>query len=364
MKINPVDIFKSFLNNPSLINLLRDTHHSYDCENYCQTNLEDDVYTHTCLCFNHFINTFSIEDYDNDFLVSAIVAILCHDVGKHLTIELDELEKTASFPNFGGASIQNAVNFIYHLDSEKYIKDLYRVLNLSLTVISNHCELTTTDSKRKHLLMNNDKEITILTSILCECDAAGSISSKPIKKNPTDINLIDLYQNPANFPDQKLRNIYFYCGVPASGKDFRAEKLNLPIFSCDKIRMDEYNKKEFEDINSENYEMSETKRAYDYCINNNIDVFGILCDNVKYIESDFIICNASNCQKRYRKMLMDNIGPANYRCAYIVCNLSTIFERDKNRDDMVGFGVIQQIAKNQQIPTLEEGFVNIGILGN
>ena len=64
---------------------------------------------------------------------------------------------------------------------------------------------------------------------------------------------------------------------------------------------------------------------------------------------------------------MNVLGKANYFCHYIVSSFSKVVERDKLRKDQdksVGSFVIDDIAENQQIPTMREGFVSVNIIGN
>ena len=373
MSIEPTEIYKIFVENCPLIDKMKNTFHLNKETKFDFNHLEGDVFTHTCLCFNHFLNTYNMDDYDDDLLVAIIVSLLCHDVGKITTNKFDDDHDKIEFTGHSFASIQDTVNFVKFLDYSGFIKNIDRVLNISLIVISNHTDLKDKATKNKHLIVNENTDILKVSKILLDCDLNGVITPfKSKEKSGIYMEISDFYENPRTKHDDNLRDVFFYCGVPGVGKDYCANTLEYPVLSFDKIRMDEYLKestlKEFAEDGSElptdKNSPSITKKAYDYGVANDINFHEIIKDEFDSLTGSVAICNASNCTREARKKMMDVLGKANYYCTYVVGSSTEITKRDDNRPDRVGQEVINYTIFNQQIPTMAEGFVDINIIYN
>src|SRR6056297_2635050 len=99
--------------------------------------------------------------------------------------------------------------------------------------------------------------------------------------------------------DKNLPNIIIWSGLPASGKDYLAKQNGFPIVSFDDIRVDvfkNYSKK----VNNIN-ENDLYKMAFDYCLDNKIDLNKILIRNIKSLlnekKMNINICNTSLTRK-------------------------------------------------------------------
>lgn len=358
MKVEAIDIFEEFiLYNPTISMNMRDTTQYYSDSRINKYHYENDVWSHTCLCFNHFLNNLN-HDYENDLLISILVSIICHDIGKCYTKNKDHNKKKCTFYGHSYASIQETVNFIYHLNRKGFINDINRVLSLTLTAISNHIDIYQETTKRKELMMNLDEDLRTVSSILFKCDSAGSISPKDSKKKCG----INFYENPFVKLDsvKYKKTIYIYCGVPGVGKDFLAEKKKLPILSFDDIRIQEFLKKyPHSKYTKEIYEL-----AFQYCNEKKINLLQILKKKIDELNSDVIICN-TNCNKKSRRTLVSSFGKVNFKAVYIVSETLKIIEKDLKRNSKtVGHQVIEKFIYNQQIPTLKEGFDSVEIIAN
>jgi predicted kinase len=309
-----------------------------------------------------------MDDYDDDMLIAIIVVLLCHDVGKTTTYKFDESCDKTEFKGHSFAGIQDAVNFVNFLDSMGLIKNIDRVLSISLIVISNNTDLKDKAIKNKHLIVNENTDILKVSKILLDCDISGAITHRKTKENTgIFMEISDFYENPRAKHDGNLRDVFFYCGVPGVGKDYCASELGYPILSFDKIRMTEYLKEYPDAIVETSLDENSpiiTKKAYDYCFANEINFHQILKDEYDTIKGSIVICNASNCNRESRKKLMDVLGHANYYSIYVVSSSTKILEQDENRPDRVGPEVINKTIFNQQIPTLAEGFVETKIIFN
>jgi len=361
-----IDIFKEFHKAmPDIISKMRKTKH-FHSTTMSDYHLEDDVWSHTCLCFNHFINTNKRVYYEQDFLIAIIVSIICHDIGKIYTRKIDVNRVKATFHSHGYASIQDTINFLYHLNGNGYITDLQNVMNLVLPAVSNHINHYN-NTKNKELYFNNNEELREVSKLLSICDCAGSISNDTNK----DVTMPKIRKNIEYNPT--LKTIYLYCGVPGSGKDYIANGTQLPIFSFDNERIYHYLKNN--DINNDS--KSEVyKKAFIYCNENKIDLYKSMKNSIDKIEGDVIICN-TNCNKKARNRIVSSLGKANYICNYVVAPLDIIYKRDENRysknlgpfiinrySKNLGPFIIDKFAYNQQIPTTKENFINVNIIIN
>jgi hypothetical protein len=359
-----ISIFKEFLCfNPSLVKKMKNTEQAYDGLNPNKYHLENDVWTHTCLCFNHFLNNYDI-DNDDDFLISIVASVLCHDIGKCYVKDTKHEAKKCTFYGHGNASIQDTVDFISYLNDIGYISNMDYVLGLVLPAVSNHIDLYR-DAKRKEQFLNGSTDLREISAVLADCDSKGSITFEfTTKKKGVDIEDFDLTGGVKE--DPSLRTIYVYCGVPGVGKDYIAESTGLPIVSFDDIRLEEYRTTH---LNSTWYNLSEPERyiaAFEWCNSEKIDLMKLMRKKVVNIIGDVIISN-TNCNKKARRSIINSLGKANYKSVYVVSTKETIIGRDIGRETdskTVGQDVIRRFMFNQQIPTIREGFVSSKIVFN
>ena len=367
-------IFEEFLLwNSDLVKLMRNTEQSYDAENPLKFHLENDVWAHTCLCFNHLLNFHSDEDYDMDIWIAMVVSVLCHDIGKCYTKKVDDTKKKTTFYSHSFASIQDTVDFVYHLEnSDVFDGSFIDIMNLVLPAVSNHNDLYRSP-KRIELFFNNNKMLKLVSEVLANCDSKGSITHEfSKKKTGVDFECIDL--KPCKEVKDNLRNVYIYNGTPASGKDYLAGiKSDLPVLSFDDVRVEEYKKhllNTFGDnpIRVDKYVNAYTnselyKLAWEWSVESKLDVWNCMKDRVNNIKGDYIITCAYS--KKGRKRIINSFGKANYYCFYVVAETDMIFTRNESRNSKnLDNSIIKRFLKNQQIPTIREGFVHTEIICN
>jgi len=341
------NILNKFVNEfGHLVTAMKNTnHHSSDY--FSPNHMEGDVWTHTMLCLNHFINFNKKEYVDKDIEKSIIFAILCHDIGKIFT--RGNKENKVTFYNHPSMSIKNTIEILYAF------KDIFdnfeNVCNLVLPSVENHINLYN-QSKNKHMYFNNNPDLYHVSNTLAICDAHGSICLNK-KYDPVPFKL--------SLPEKHERNVYIFCGAPGSGKDYLAEKMGLPIVSFDKERVKIYQEKN--DVSNLS-EKDIYKNSFKYCNDNKVDLIKCMKKTVKSIEGDYCVCN-TNMNAKARRTLINQLGKANYHCKYVIADNDTLHNRDLQRDSKtVGWTVILRMIKTQEIPSMKEGFASVNIVCN
>jgi predicted kinase len=333
-----------------LVHLMKKTdHHS---EKYVSTHhMEGDVWTHTMLCLNHFLNfkkTYNEEFLNTDIAKSVIFAILCHDIGKIYTRNIKDDNKV-TFYNHASVSLKDTIQVLYGF--KDFFTDFERVCNLVLPAVSVHIDLYN-NSRKKYMYFNNNVDLHYVCEQLAIADANGSICLNK-KFDHVEFQITPKYQH-----DQ---NVYVFCGAPASGKDYLAKQLDLPILSFDDIRTDIYKEHCYTDglTEKEIYQ-----KAWDYCNEININLMKELKRRKDKIKGDYCICN-TNMTKKARRSLINQLGKANYHCLYVISDIHNLFDRNENRSSKtVPKDVIRRMLINQQTPSLKEGFTTVKIVCN
>jgi predicted kinase len=271
---------------------------------------------------------------------------------------MDIVNDKTTFYGHAYASIQPTINFITYLRS-KIEFNIERVMYLTITAISNHINFYNKDIKNKNLMVNNDEELYHVSMALTNADINGSVNRRNGRKKLPVFELT----NDKKFNPLK-RNIYVWCGLPGSGKDYMANLYfpTIPVFSFDKMRIEAYDDHVKNDIeeNDKKYHA-----AFEFCNEKKINLLDMIKKKTKNI-GDFAICNV-NLTKKARTVIVNSFGDANYHCYYVTTDSKTAIARDSKRkmaDKSVGVNVIEHMAKNQIIPTLSEGFSFVHVLFN
>jgi predicted kinase len=156
-----------------------------------------------------------------------------------------------------------------------------------------------------------------------------------------------------------MNTVYFFCGIPGSGKDFCATVgYMLPIISYDKIRIQLYKEKNTNWVELTPHEL------YSNAFNEQPSIEQLNSELLKqakeYINQneDFAICNTFVTRKARRRiinLLKNGIKKdLHFVCNYILLSTYKAIKQDLHRkkvDKSVGVNVINKMALNQQIPS-------------
>jgi predicted kinase len=100
---------------------------------------------------------------------------------------------------------------------------------------------------------------------------------------------------------------------------------------------------------------------------NKIDLLKILHNQVKNCKEagkNVAIAN-TNLTRKSRKALVNSLGKANYICLYVYAPTKIILMRNMLRNSkQIPELVIKRFMRNQQIPTLKEGFDDVIFIRN
>lgn len=346
--IDILDHFYDF-DNGFIFNKMRTTfHHNETIKS--PHHMENDVWSHTMLCLNHFFNCNYKEYLDRDIPLSIVIAILCHDIGKCFTLDTGK-RKQNTFYNHAYRSIPKTIEFLLYLKDKMNFHSFDTVMNLVLPAVSNHLNLYN-KMKYKTLLFNNNPNLYEVSTQVALCDSMGSICLD---------RKFDNVEYGIKETNKHERNCYVFCGLPGSGKDYLAEQFEYPIFSFDNERINALK----ENVDCSDMDEKELyMKAFTYCNENKIDLMKRMRKSIAKVSGDICICN-TNLTSKARKSLINSLGKFNYHCKYVICDFNVVLERDKNRSGKtVGYNVINRMNKNQIIPTLREGFDSVEIVLN
>jgi len=371
-----VDLIKEFqLWNPDLVKMMKDCDHHYSDTSLNDYHICGDVWTHTCLAYNQLIQL-KIPDYT--FRLLSGISVLCHDIGKIYTRHSPKPERIAMY-NHSFASIQDTIQFIKYLNKNDWFKNTelssinevyYHVLN----PISNHMDYHNVALGKQCMLSNNDLNVKLLSDVLCYCDTLGSIthSNEHFDMNIPHLKscLLDDWNWKINI--LKECDIILMCGSPASGKDTLANNMfsNSVILSYDDIRMEIYNEKIGFDYNlsyNERY-----RQSFEYCRDKKINLNNYLFKKIKLSinNGNKVVISNTNLTRKGRRSLINIIRndrdlKINTIGACFICSdKNELYKRDQNRNKTIGKNVIDKFVKNQQIPTIKEGFDLIEFVDN
>lgn len=359
-----MDILKEFYKwRPELPSLMEQCSHHYnppyDLNPY---HLEGSCFAHAMMVLNNLPK-----------LSRNIILALCHDIGKIYTRHVKDGRIRMSGHEF--ASIQDTIDFIYHLRDKGYIEDIETEFYYILTVISAHMNTIKGDmtAKKKRAYLNNDKSLILLAQQFSQADKDGAIvDSNAIEKENRRIDLFEGGVEESEKVNIEDCDIIFTCGVPGSGKDYITEKKfpDAPIVSFDDIRVKLFK----ESLNTE-YTGTEAelyRDAFHYVNENRINLNNYLKDEVNAylntpIYNKVIICNTSLTRKR-RRALINELGQKTNRkfgALFVTARSDTIKERNRNRDSkVIPETAVQSFLLNQQVPTVSDGFNAIEFVDN
>ena len=361
------------------IHLLQNTTHGND-ERFNPHHMEGSIWTHTLLVL------FQAHKYWDKQLEYSLAALL-HDFGKAFVRtekRKDDGTLKTHFINHGSAGTQVALDFLLDLREKYDISNemIFRIISF----VSNHYEFWSVKNSQEAIkFCNNDRDLLYLFLQLLQCDTEGRIKLDTAVYDEVpqkdDISFLikigdDSLNHDFKEPEKNdFVNIHFCCGVPGVGKDFYAEQFTHRnnIISFDKIRVWNYQKSEF--YNPEKSPVETYTEAFQYCIDNDINLDQELLNQVKLLltlnHRDIYICNTFTVPKS-RKRLINIIKnyikqPLNFNCHYIMSDIKTILRRNKKRsktDKHIPIDVIDNFLYRQSIPTLLEGFTNINFIIN
>jgi len=348
-------LFHSF-EDGNIVKLMNENYHN-DGQKYISKNhLENSTWAHTMMCLNYFLTTNKKIYYNNDVFVAIVVAIICHDIGKVYTREIQE-DGRVTFRDHPSKSIMKTIDFLYYIRHTGIIKDFEFVTNLVLPAISNHINLYNS-TKNKNLYFNNNLDLYEVCLQLGMSDSMGSLCDNRKFKQ------ID-YDHYIKNKDHD-RTCYIFCGLPGVGKDYIAKKMGLLILSSDNERLEIYkNSKEYKEYGKDLSEKELYRTAFDYCgQKKDVDFIKLIAKKAKNWHGNIAICN-TNLNAKTRRRTINSLGKYNFKCIYIVSDMNSILQRDKDRSSkMVGEEVIMYMAMNQTIPSIREGFDEVRIVVN
>jgi hypothetical protein len=298
-----VEILKAFLENNTLITSMKNCDHS-NGNKYNPYHMEGSVWTHTMLVYNQVTN-------NDPFL---LIMALCHDIGKVLSRKINDNDKV-TFYGHADMSVQPTIDFIKFLVEKEIITSFQAeyFIKICLPMMANHMIYYQNIEKFDSFTHSNDKKTSYLfkyyLKMMAKIDTEGSISkSEKVDKKNYNIKLEHFNKKEKN---DNLKNIIIWSGVPASGKDYLAEKNGYPIISFDDIRVEIFkNNNKINDLSeSEIY-----KKAYNFINENNINLMKPLIKKIKNLSSDFNtinICNTSLTRKS-RKSIINSLNQNKY----------------------------------------------------
>jgi hypothetical protein len=351
MALEILKLFHSF-EDGRIVKYMNDNYHNDDQKYISKNHLENSTWAHTMMCLNYFLTTNKKVYYNSDVFVAIVIAIICHDIGKIYTREIQE-DGRVTFRNHPAASIAKTIDFLYYIRHTKIIKDFDYVINLVLPAVSNHINLYN-DSKNKHLYFNNNSDLYEVCLQLGKSDSMGSLCEDR-KFKQIDY---DHYTKDKNYD----RTCYIFCGLPGVGKDYIAKKMGLLVLSFDNERVKIYKEsKEFE------YKLTPKElyeNAFKYCEDRKIDLLKLLIRRAKRWVGNIAVCN-TNLNAKSRRSLINSLGKCHFRCVYVISDMETILERNKNRSSKtVDEEIIMNMAMNQTMPSIREGFDEVRIIAN
>lgn len=361
------------------------THHLYDESN---TNIvnhnpwhgEGDVWSHVTAMLGAYkaylgyntVKTESVED-----LITMTVAVLTHDYGKVFTRKVQDDNKV-TFYNHAFMSTKHATNVIYDVLSE-FCVDTDKQSNIIVDVcdlVSNHMvfyDLINIPEKLAKMVRYN---ISLYNKfkLFREIDELGSVASKDSnshKSKPTpNINFTGRKYIESNLSTNDV-DIMFYCGLPGSGKDYRATLENRKIFSFDLIRdrvFKDYLSKDLDSRVILNDPKEISKQAFEYCLNNNIQLEQLILEDINHeitcngFKNKMAVCN-TNLKKDGRRVLLNYLKNryrnATIGCTFIILNEEVCKINDQTRTDHTVGEDTFNIMKRIEIPTYLENFDRI-----
>jgi len=367
-----VNLFMEFQRwNPSLVKPMRDcSHHAVAGDEIINPwHMCDDVWSHTCMVYRHFLNLIGNETHNKHYFYTGI-AILCHDIGKVHTRKVKE-NGHVSFHSHPFAFIQETIDFIYYLKRKGLIEDIEEAIYITTNLVSNHIDF----HREKSLLMkweyaNKDENLFIANLLLNVCDDHGRISYKGNRiLTYEDFQchflsalsiLDDVRLNKISHNDKK---IVFLVGPPAAGKNTYLN--NKSAVSFDDIRMEVYQRKN--DIDGMD-NITLYKKAFEYCNENKIDLTRLLVKKAKELleTEDVVYINNTNMGRKARRSIINSLG-RNYDYESIILANTTqdLVHRNYFREDKkIPLDVLDKMMKNYQIPTYKEGFSKIEVKFN
>jgi hypothetical protein len=359
------------------------SHHLYDGQTIVNHNPwhgEGDVWAHVTAMLGAYkaylsYNTIKIESVED--LMTMTVAILTHDYGKVFTRKIKDDNKV-TFYNHAFMSTKHASNVVYDVlaefcvDTDKQSSIIVDVCDL----VSNHMvfyDLINIPDKLAKMV-RYESSLYNKFKLFKEIDELGSVASKDSdshkSKHVVNINFTGRKYTKSNLTSDDV-DIMFYCGLPGSGKDFRATQADRKIFSFDIIRERVFKDNLSSDLNSRvilNDPKEVAKQAFEYCLSKNTPLEQLLIEDINNeisingFRNKIAVCN-TNLKKDNRRVIL-NYLKNRYRdvtigCTFIILNEDTCKLNDRNRTDHTVGEETFKIMKRIEIPTYNENFDGI-----
>lgn len=348
-------LFHSF-EDGNIVKLMNENYHNDEQRYISKNHLENSTWSHTMMCLNYFLTTNKKVYYNKDVFVAIVISILCHDIGKIYSREIQE-DGRVTFRNHPANSIAKTIDFLYYIKDRNIVNDFEFVINLVLPAVSNHINLYNS-TKNKHLYFNNNLDLYEVCLQLGMSDSMGSLCEDRKFKQ------IDYSYHRK---DQEYdRTCYIFCGLPGSGKDYIAEKMGLLILSSDNERLEIYkNSKEYKEYGKGLSEKELYRKAFAYCDQKkDVDFLKLISRKARNWHGNIAVCN-TNLSAKTRRRTINTLGKYNFKCLYIVSDMNNILKRDRDRSSKtVDKEVIMSMAMNQTIPSIREGFDEVRIVAN
>ena len=343
------EIYKMFIQNDALVDEMKNCLHSNN-DTLNPYHMESSVWCHTLMVF---------ANADPNNIIEMIMA-LCHDIGKVITRKVKD-DGRVTFYGHSDASIQSTIDFIdrLYVNDIITIDELHNFIDYGLPAMANHM-LYYQNIHKTNMLSNGNEIIKKYLLKMAYMDSRGSICKG--EKIDSKMDIICDEFTPVEI-DSSLPNVYLWCGLPGSGKDYLAENFgnDTPIVSFDDIRV-----KLYKETHSTNGILEDEiyANAFKYCNDNNIDLNKSLRKEVQYYiknNQDVSVCNTSLTRKA-RRSIINSIS--HKKCNIIVNQVfaptNVIMERNNNRKSKtVPIHAIDRMMSHMTIATHFEKNVNM-----
>ena len=358
-----VEILKAFMENETLVDSMKNCDHG-DNGSYNPYHLEGSVWTHTMLVYN--------QADDNDYI--SLIMALCHDIGKVLTRNIKENGKV-TFYGHADKSVQPTIDFLSFLNTKGIISDKEEedFIKYGLPVMANHMIYYQNINKHQHFVYNNNPETFTMLQFymnkMADMDTKGSIC-KSDKIDEKKKNMVYESFKPLKV-DEDLPNIIIWSGLPASGKDYLAKQNGYPIVSFDDIRVSIFKSHSKKEVLDNLEECDLYQMAFDYCLDNKIDLNKILIRDIKSLvdkkEMNINICNTSLTRKDRRRIINSlNKNKFNFFIKQVFSPTKSITYRNISRESKnVPSNVIVRMSERINVAThFEDGVIDINYVYN
>lgn len=347
---------------PDLKKHMMDSRHYYTDSNGVVSNnpyhMEDSVWAHTmmvCVATKCFLyEKYGREPVSFSKIAVPMISAIVHDVGKIYVRYEKHLKKRASFDKHGPHGTLHALDFATYVISNSDLPECEKKSCISQIcfITSRHMDYkNVTSVKDCKLFFNYSYPLTSNMQLFNNSDCEGRfLINQPKDKEKNDRENFD------GICEQTLRSyigdgykaidpsdidVWLYCGIPGSGKDYQASLEKFNIISYDKISVESY--KALSGISTSN--MSEHDlymNAYEYGLKTNFDMNKAFNEELSFYYrkhkgfKNLAICNTMLTPKSRRKVILSlqRMNPnVKIGIRFVLTPLDICIENDKNRTE-------------------------------